>query len=183
MNDESVSHTVLRPWQGWPNIIFTMWDKSVSTWWSTGSWFNINMLSCQYRKSHCGDKTILRPSSISTMGFRILVWVWWHLYIESGPRLCEWQLSRIGLAWIMQVRKALQSISHSNRLSDANAVRGKLHFFPKNNWLRTIDNIVSLYAYWWVLCRTSNQRILITRHPVTPYGDHGVMGFGQQWLL
>ena len=28
----------------------------------TGPWFNIKMLSYQYRKSHCGDKTILRPS-------------------------------------------------------------------------------------------------------------------------
>ena len=27
---------------------------------STGHWFNINMLSYQYRKSHCGDKAILR---------------------------------------------------------------------------------------------------------------------------
>ena len=26
-----------------------------------GPWFNIKMSSCQYRKSHCGDKTILRP--------------------------------------------------------------------------------------------------------------------------
>ena len=25
-------------------------------------WFNIKMSSCQYRKSHCGDKTILRLS-------------------------------------------------------------------------------------------------------------------------
>ena len=29
---------------------------------STGGWFNINMSSSQYRKSHCRDKTILRPS-------------------------------------------------------------------------------------------------------------------------
>ena len=28
----------------------------------TGPWFNINMTSYQHRKSHCGDKTILRPS-------------------------------------------------------------------------------------------------------------------------
>ena len=28
----------------------------------TGGWFNIKMSSYQYRKSHCGDKTILRPS-------------------------------------------------------------------------------------------------------------------------
>ena len=27
-----------------------------------GPWFNIKMTSYQYRKSHCGDKTILRPS-------------------------------------------------------------------------------------------------------------------------
>ena len=27
-----------------------------------GGWFNIKMTSYQYRKSHCGDKTILRPS-------------------------------------------------------------------------------------------------------------------------
>ena len=27
-----------------------------------GPWFNIKMSSHQYRKSHCGDKTILRPS-------------------------------------------------------------------------------------------------------------------------
>ena len=27
-----------------------------------GPWFNIKMISYQYRKTHCGDKTILRPS-------------------------------------------------------------------------------------------------------------------------
>ena len=27
-----------------------------------GPWFNIKMSSYQYRKSHCGNKTILRPS-------------------------------------------------------------------------------------------------------------------------
>ena len=71
------------------------------------------MPSYQYRKSYCGDKTILRPSYlhngisllvlnqglgnpiveirrsydrlISTMGFPILIR--WHLYIESGLRI------------------------------------------------------------------------------------------------
>ena len=37
----------------------------------------------QYRKSHCGDKTVLELS-ISTMGFPLLVRQ--HLYVESGPR-------------------------------------------------------------------------------------------------
>ena len=30
--------------------------------WGSGGWFNIKMTSYQYRKSHCGDKKILRPS-------------------------------------------------------------------------------------------------------------------------
>ena len=29
---------------------------------TSGPWLNIKMTSYQYRKSHCGDKTILRPS-------------------------------------------------------------------------------------------------------------------------
>ena len=49
----------------------------------TGPWFNIKMSPCQYRKSHCGDKTVVR-SSYLIMGFPILVRR--HLYIESGPR-------------------------------------------------------------------------------------------------
>ena len=31
-------------------------------WWYPGGWINIKTISYQYRKSHCGDKTILRPS-------------------------------------------------------------------------------------------------------------------------
>ena len=36
------------------------WLWSLMT--EAGGWFNIKMTSYQYRKSHCGDKTILRPS-------------------------------------------------------------------------------------------------------------------------
>ena len=44
-------------------------------------WFNIKMLSYQYRKSHCGDKTMLRPShlqnKISQTGKTTsLYWIW-----------------------------------------------------------------------------------------------------------
>ena len=34
----------------------------IDKWWCTGPWFNIKMLSYQYRKSHCGDKTVVRSS-------------------------------------------------------------------------------------------------------------------------
>ena len=43
----------------------TPWPQSVMhtrTGVRPGPWFNIKMSSYQYRKSHCGDKTILRPS-------------------------------------------------------------------------------------------------------------------------
>ena len=47
-----------------------------------GPWFNIKMLSNQYRKSHCGDKTVVRSSylhnGISYTGKT-------SFYIESGP--------------------------------------------------------------------------------------------------
>ena len=35
--------------------------KWVNSLWP-GPWFNMKTISYQYRKSHCGDKTILRPS-------------------------------------------------------------------------------------------------------------------------
>ena len=44
-----------------------------------GPWFNIKMSSYRYRKSHCGDKTILRPSylhnGISYTGETSLYWI------------------------------------------------------------------------------------------------------------
>ena len=41
----------------------TAWfERMASTLGRPGPWFNMNMTSYQYKKSHCGDKTILRPS-------------------------------------------------------------------------------------------------------------------------
>ena len=51
---------------------------------TAGPRFNMQMTFYLYRKSHCGDKAILRPSYLHN-GFSILVR--WHLYIELGPRL------------------------------------------------------------------------------------------------
>ena len=53
-----------------------------------GPWFNIKMSSYQYRKSHYGDKTILRPSylhnGISYTGKMISLY-WIRALIEKGP--------------------------------------------------------------------------------------------------
>ena len=53
---------------------------NVNTYKGPGGWFNIEMPPYQYRKSFCGDKTILRLSYLHN-GLPILVR--WHLYIES----------------------------------------------------------------------------------------------------
>ena len=52
------AHVISNPCDAEVGISLGNW---VSCWYS-GPWFNIKMLSYQYRKSHCGDKTILRPS-------------------------------------------------------------------------------------------------------------------------
>ena len=65
----------------------------------TGPWFNIKMTSYQYKKSHCGDKTILRPSylhngisytgkttSLYWIGAQMLIWRTFGLdQVKSKP--------------------------------------------------------------------------------------------------
>ena len=61
------------------------WNISMGCGLGSGAWFNINMLSYQYRKSHCGDKTVVRSSYLhngisytgkitSLYGIRAQVW-------------------------------------------------------------------------------------------------------------
>ena len=49
----------------------------------SGPWFNIKMLSYQFRKSHCGDRWYYNCLT-SRVGFTILSR--WQLYIESDTR-------------------------------------------------------------------------------------------------
>ena len=60
-------------------------DKHLNQWWP-GPWFNIKMTSHQYRKSHCGDKTILQRSYLHNGISYTCILVRCHLYIESSPR-------------------------------------------------------------------------------------------------
>ena len=80
------------PWPLMPvgYTLFTgqgLWGGLASFHSQAGGCFNIMMSSYQssyqYRKSHYGDKTTLRPSYLHN-GIPILVR--WHLHFESGPR-------------------------------------------------------------------------------------------------
>ena len=65
-----------------------------------GPWFNIKMPSYQYRKSHCGDKTILRPSYLHngnsyTGKMPSLYWIGAltaHFpVVHTGSTTCRWR--------------------------------------------------------------------------------------------
>ena len=72
-----------------------------------GDWINIKMPSYQYRKSHCGDKTILRPSYLHnglsyTGKMTSLYWIRALIFTRQlmGPRgyvssLPQWSLIKI----------------------------------------------------------------------------------------
>ena len=42
--------------------MYYFWNERTKAVSNTGPRFNIKMTSYQYRKSHCGDKTVVRPS-------------------------------------------------------------------------------------------------------------------------
>ena len=58
-------------------------SKHGSSWWP-GPWFNVKMPSYQYKKSHCGDKTVVRSSYLHN-GISYTGKMRCHIYIESGP--------------------------------------------------------------------------------------------------
>ena len=63
------------------------WNLSITnTPTDCGDWFNIKMLSYQCRKSHCGDKTIIRLSylhkGITYMG-KMASWYWIRLHTSQ----------------------------------------------------------------------------------------------------
>ena len=62
------------------NHIHDSWDILLLR--ETGPWFNIKIPFYQYRKFHCGDKTIVRSSYLHN-GISILVR--WHIYTEVLP--------------------------------------------------------------------------------------------------
>ena len=83
----------------------------------TGSWFNIKMSSYQYRKSHCGDKTVVRSSylhnGISYMGKTIsLYWIRVLMLIPECPIDNRSSVVQV-IAWHCKGNKSYSCISTS----------------------------------------------------------------------
>ena len=67
----------------------TLDDNIESAPWDPGPWFNIKISSYQYRKSHCGDKTVVRSpylhNGISYTGkMSSLYWIGARIRLSTG---------------------------------------------------------------------------------------------------
>ena len=106
-----------------------------------GPWFNIKMSSYQYKKSHCGDKTILRPSylhnGISYTGkMTSLYWI--------RPLFSMW----LQMSWHLATADGTPSIRQAGQ-------NMALSYFV---WLSMIPS-----AFWWPV-------IMIQNEPRNPAG-------------
>ena len=104
---------------------------ATSTSWHTRFRFNIKMSSYQYRKSHCGDKTVIRSSYLHN-GISYLV-VRWHHYIDGAQ-----MVNTYIILWFESAEVKIQEIMASKKSSQ----EAKL----KSN--HTLENMV---LAWWNL--------------------------------
>ena len=109
---------------------------------TSGPWFNTKMSSYQYRNSHCGDKTILRPS-----------------YLPNGISFTGWITT--SLYWIraLAITYRQQTVSHCH-----SGTRGTCFMIWGNcivlflmihiKSLLTVSNLIRipiwhLHVWWW----------------------------------
>ena len=86
------------------NTCIALWSWiDAHTMWNPGGWFNIKMTSYQYRKSHCGDTTILRPfylhNGISYTGK--MSSVYWIRALAMIRFACDRLTSKSGRLYLM----------------------------------------------------------------------------------
>ena len=74
---------------------------------TSGPWFNVKMLSYQFRKSHCGDKTILRPS-----------------YLHNG---ISYTGKMISLYWIRAQRSTLPAVGEGVAMTSSMTSSWPIH--------------------------------------------------------
>ena len=118
---------------------------------SIWGWINIKMSSCQYRKSLCGDKTILRPSylhnGISYTGKTAsLYWIKALACIYLNPESYEWPQDMTRVLWYLHLLwmkdDAGNNLSCYHFVSNASTTRIRLQQFA-------ISYITCIWGCFW----------------------------------
>ena len=106
-----------------------------------GPWFNIKMPSNQYRKSHCGDKTVVRSSYLHngisyTCKMTSLYWIspqdtyllsyviWWRIHCRVDSRVVpsQWEMILLCNDFSHWLGASLESAVHCGNKYGANTV-------------------------------------------------------------
>ena len=77
----------------------------------TGPWFNIKISSYQYRKSHCGDKTVVRSFYLHN-GISYTGKMWSLYWIRALVFRENWPYNHNGIAWDSTYLDLLSIIRH-----------------------------------------------------------------------
>ena len=120
----------------------------------TGPWFNIKMPSYQYRKSHCGDKTVVRSSylhnGISYTG-KMVSFYW------ISP--LEWTVNHI--YWICKVHK---NVIKDQFVSESSQWEMTLHCNAVYHWLGAYTNdpcVMIISNNVWNMCPISSSKLAL----------------------
>ena len=90
------------------------------------------MSSYQFRKSYCGDKTVVRSSYLHNG----ISYVRWHFYIESRPRLLASPGHQQPWSWSLDYAIMISTICDISVLRDGKTCKYDF-IFPKNNFSTT----------------------------------------------
>ena len=113
-------------------------NRSIARASNAGGWINIKIQSYQYRKSHCGDKTILRPS-----------------YLHNG---ISYTSKMTSLYWTRALDAfPCHRVIMCGTENDARLIKGRTHY---NDVIMdaTASQITSLTIVYWTIYSGSDQR-------------------------
>ena len=154
-------------------------------WWlSPGPWFNTKMSSYQYRKSHCGDKTISRPSYLHNGIFYTgktasLYWIGPWLTPLLGPMM-NWSKEETSVKFDntnILLTKEINIICNSSAIL-FQPYPVKSYFY----WDRTVAWCQQWHLIWKPLlrsssvCEVSRKESLLTDKPEWPLSWRGFSG-------
>ena len=126
----------------------------------SGPWFNIKMSSYQYRKSHCGDKTILRPSYLHN-GISYTAKTTSLYWIGTKMSLYQYTKSCCGDKTILRPSYLHNEISYTGKMTSG-------------YWINLMDSYRSRTITWWWLSHSKKVNyeyygsLMVSDHDMRP---------------